>query len=82
MTFTATADSVEQAISLIDGFNGRPEHFILRIPLSIIGPIRDDTQLITGMQMAVITDRILRKQWWPKGFRDEGGHRLYFYGVE
>jgi hypothetical protein len=76
----ATVCTVEEALRAIDSHNGLPAEFVLRIAHSAIGPIEVGGRVITGTQMAVIGDRVLSRNWCPKGFEEDGDHRLYFYG--
>jgi hypothetical protein len=62
---------IESAISAIDRFLGRPEDFRLAISDSLLDPI--------GVNMAMITDRILARGWFPVGFEQRDGYRLYSY---
>lgn len=81
MKHIATVSSVEEALREIDSYNELPEDFVLRIAHSAIGPVEIDGQVITGTQMAIIGDHVLRRNWCPKGFEEDGEHRLYFYGA-
>jgi hypothetical protein len=74
-----TVSCVEDALQAIDAFTGEPGDFVLRIANSAIGPLLIDGQQVTGMQMAQITDRILKRGWWPTGFSEDGDFRLYSY---
>ena len=50
---------------------GKPEELELAISDELQDPI--------GMNMALITDRILAKGWEPDGFKQENGYRVYLY---
>lgn len=62
---------VDEAISLIKSFTGRPEDFTL--------PISDRLQDPMGMNMAMITDAVLAKGWMVDGFEERDGYRVYLY---
>ena len=62
---------MQQAIALIDAHYGNPEDFALAVPDGLQDPI--------GMNMALITDRILQRGWQPDGFVSHPGFRLYRY---
>ncbi len=63
--------SIEEAQEMIRAFEGKPEDFKL--------PISDDLQDPMGMNIAIITDNILKKGWMPGGFDQEQGYRIYKY---
>ena len=63
--------SIEEAQELIDSFQGKGEEFKL--------PISDQLQDSIGMNMAIITDNILKKGWMPDGFEQIDGCRIYKY---
>ena len=65
--------NIEHAIRLIDAFEGRPEDFELAVS--------DELQDPVGMNMALITDHILKKGWVPDGFEEREGWRIYRYKV-
>lgn len=62
---------VEQAIMLVEAFSGRAEDFTLAVS--------DELQDEIGINMALITDHILKKGWEPDGFSQQDGYRLYRY---
>ena len=62
---------VHEAIKYIDQFKGKPEELELAIS--------DELQDAIGMNMALITDRILAKVWEPNSYKQENGYRLYYY---
>lgn len=64
-------DSIEQARVLIESFSGGPEDFTLAIS--------DELQDAIGLNMAIITDYILKKGWEPDGFSQHDGYRVYRY---
>lgn len=63
--------NVDEAINYIEEFMGEPEEFDLAISDELQDPI--------GINMALITDRILKKGWEPSGFKQENGYRIYLY---
>jgi hypothetical protein len=63
--------SVSEALKLIDTFNGNPEASELAVPDLLLDAI--------GINMSIITDRILQRGWQPDGFTRESGFRLYRY---
>jgi len=68
---TTIVKSVEEALRLVDAFQGKPEDLELAVPDSLMDPI--------GMNMAIIGDRILSRGWWPDGFVQKTGFRIYRY---
>ncbi|MDY6940401.1 MAG: hypothetical protein SWY16_22440 [Cyanobacteriota bacterium] len=64
-------ENIENAIERVERFQGQPEAFLLPIADSLIDPI--------GLNMAVITDRILARKWQPDGFEQRDGYRIYKY---
>ena len=65
--------TVEEARSLIDAFKGRPEDFELPISIDLLDPV--------GINMAIITDAILAREWEPNGYTEGDGCRVYKYKV-
>lgn len=63
--------SVDEGVRLVDSFKGKPENFQLAVPDSLLDS--------SGMSMAIITDRVLARGWWPNGFVQERGYRVYRY---
>lgn len=63
--------NIYSALSLIDGFTGRPEEFVLAISDALQDPM--------GVNMALITDKVLERGWLPAGFEQKDGYRLYRY---
>jgi hypothetical protein len=60
-----------EALGLVDSFNGKPEDFQLAIAETLLDA--------TGINIAIITDRILKRGWQPDGFTQEPGYRLFRY---
>jgi hypothetical protein len=63
--------SIEEGMRLADSFQGRPEDFHLIVP--------DALHDLVGMNMALITDRVLARAWLPNGFVQRAGCRIYRY---
>ncbi|KAI9130678.1 hypothetical protein [Acaryochloris sp. CCMEE 5410] len=63
--------TVEAVLQKIDTFSGEAAEFQLPISESLMDKI--------GINMAIITDRILAKGWTPNGFQQEEGYRVYSY---
>ena len=64
-------NSIEEAQIYLGSFDGEPEQFKL--------PISDELQDPMGMNMAIITDSILKKGFMPSGFEQMDGYRIYRY---
>ena len=64
-------DNLEEALQLIDAFTCPPEAFRLPLSIELHDPI--------GMNLAIITDRILAKGWEPDGFEQEDNYWIYRY---
>jgi hypothetical protein len=64
-------NNVQETINYIDEFEGKPEELVLAIS--------DELQDAAGMNIALITDRILAKGWVPNSYKQESGYRLYYY---
>jgi hypothetical protein len=62
---------VQEAVQYVLSFPGRPEEFKL--------PISDSLQDPIGMNMTLITDKILARGWEPDGYEQKKGHRIYRY---
>lgn len=65
--------NVNEAVKFVDEFEGKPEDLLLAIS--------DNLQDPTGMNMALITDRILAKGWEPNGFEQNNDFRVYLYKI-
>lgn len=63
--------SVDEALAHVADFEGSPEEFVLAIHQSLLDPV--------GINMALITDRVLARGWMPDGFDQRDDHRLYRY---
>ena len=64
-------ETVEDAIAFVKAYDGKAEDLQLPISDSLI----DDV----GANMAIITDQVLAKDFWPDGFEQRDGYRLYSY---
>lgn len=62
---------IDEALKLVNRYQGPPEHFQL--------PISDSMNDSLGLNMAIITDAILKRGWWPNGFIQKDGFRVYLY---
>lgn len=65
--------AVEEARRIIQSYQGRPEAFRLSISDRLHDPV--------GMNMALITDSIVARNWEPDGYIQENGFRVYKYKV-
>lgn len=65
--FSTTAD----AVAFIERYEGKPVDFELPIAEVLLDPM--------GMNMAIITNAILAKEFEPDGFSQEEGYRVYRY---
>ena len=63
--------TVTDALRLIDSYDGPPEEFLLPISEELLDPV--------GVNMAIIGDRLLSKEWEPNGFEQHDGFRIYRY---
>lgn len=62
---------IEAALSVIDAFPGRAEDFSLAIAESLLDA--------AGVNMSIITDKVLGRGWLPAGFEQRDGYRCYRY---
>jgi hypothetical protein len=63
--------TIEEARRLIESFTGKPEDFELPIANELLDPV--------GVNMAIITDAILAREWEPDGYTEGKGCRIYKY---
>ena len=63
--------SIEEAVKQIESHEGSPSEFTLVIP--------DSLNDATGINMTIITDKILGRGWVPDGFSQKNGYRIYRY---
>ncbi len=64
-------ETVKEAIAIIDEYQGEPQNFQLPISLKLLEPV--------GINMAIITDRILEKGWLPNGYKERDEIRIFKY---
>jgi hypothetical protein len=64
-------DDVKKAMEFIDSYDGTAEDLGLPISNKLLDPM--------GMNMAIVTDRILAKGFMPNGFIQKVGYRIYKY---
>lgn len=62
---------INEAVQSIEVFAGDASEFELPISDSLLDPI--------GINMAMITDKILAKGWEPDGHVDKEGYRIHRY---
>lgn len=62
---------IDEALKRIEEHHGPPEEF----QLSISDSINDSS----GLNMAILTDAILKRGWLPNGFIQKEGFRIYLY---
>jgi hypothetical protein len=70
---TKLIGSVQEGLERIDGFVGNPDAFELAVPETLLDPV--------GINMAILTDRVLGRGWVPDGFVQRSGYRIYRYKV-
>jgi hypothetical protein len=71
MTKKTPFNDIDEVLKYVDEFQCRPEELELAISDALQDPI--------GMNMALITDKILTKGWEPDGFEEKDGYRVYRY---
>lgn len=62
---------MEEAVKRVESYKGAARDFQL--------PIADSMNDPSGLSMAIITDKILKKGFWPDGFEQKDGFRVYKY---
>ena len=62
---------VQEAVQYIEKFEGRASELKLEICESLLDP--------AGINMSIITDKVLEKGWEPNGFEEREGYRVYLY---
>lgn len=67
----APVHTVAEALARIDAFVGEPTRFVLPVHEGLMDPV--------GINMSLITDRILARGWAPDGFAVREGVRTYHY---
>jgi hypothetical protein len=63
--------SVDEGIRLVRSFEGKPEDFVLVIPESLMDSV--------GVNIAIITNEILIRGWWPTTITKKPGYRVFRY---
>jgi len=71
MSMMTPFNNVDEAAKYIDEFKGKPEELKLAISSELQDPF--------GLNMALITERILAKGWEPDGYEEKDGYRVYMY---
>ena len=66
-------EDIGATILKIREFTGTAEEFKLRVP--------DKMNDSAGVNMAIILDAILAKDWMPDGFEQKDGFRIYKYCI-
>ena len=64
-------DSVQDAVNEVAAFEGCASDFKLTISQHLLDPV--------GINIAIITDRILKRGWEPDGFSQGEGFRTFRY---
>ena len=64
---------IDEALKIVKEHNGLPEEIQL--------PISDSINDSLGLNMAIITDAILKRGWLPNDFIQKEGFRIYLYEV-
>jgi hypothetical protein len=72
MTRILTVGTVDEALQAIRDYQGAPQTFVLRVPLSLLGETTLDGQRVTGLQTALITDAAFKRGWFPAGVENDG----------
>ena len=65
------ATTLDEAITIVENYEGPAEDFELAIADTLLDPV--------GVNMAIITHRILAKGFDPNGFEQKEGFRVYKY---
>ena len=60
-----------EAARYVESFEGKASDLKLAICDSLLDPV--------GINMAIITDKILDKGWEPNGYEEHEGYRVYMY---
>jgi hypothetical protein len=63
--------SVQEGMRLVDTYEGHVKDFRLAVAESLLDPV--------GINMAIITDRILARGWQPDGFIQGDGCKIFRY---
>jgi hypothetical protein len=62
---------IEDALAYAESYEGAAEDFTLLISDSLLDPM--------GANMAIITDKVLKKGFMPNGFEQKAGYRVCKY---
>ncbi len=65
------ATTVDEAIAIVENYQGPAKDFELAIADTLLDPV--------GVNMAIITNKILTKGFDPNGFEQHEGFRVYKY---
>ena len=63
--------NVQEALAKIDEYSGKASNFRLPVSNSLLDEL--------GVNIAIITDKILEKGWMPNGYETEENYRIYLY---
>jgi len=64
-------EDAKESAQYVKRFEGKASDLKLAINDSLLDPI--------GINMAIITDKILAKGWEPNGYEEKEGYRVYMY---
>lgn len=64
-------EDANQAAQYVERFKGKASELKLPINDCLLDPF--------GINMALITDKILNKGWQPDGYEKKEGYRIYMY---
>lgn len=64
-------EDINKACQYVESFEGKAADLRLPISESLLDPV--------GINMALITDKILDKGWEPDGYEEKEGYRVYRY---
>ena len=62
---------VQEAAQYIENYEGKASELKLGICESLLDPV--------GINMSIITDKVLEKGWEPNGFEEKENYRVYLY---
>lgn len=68
---TQSFEDVQSILAAILDHQGSAKDFMLQIP--------DRMNDESGVNMAIITDAILERGWFPNGYTQHDGYRIYKY---
>jgi hypothetical protein len=64
-------EDAKEAAQYVERFEGKASDLKLAISDSLLNPI--------GINISIITDKILDKGWEPNGYEEKEGYRVYMY---